>query len=75
MRDELLMYTIYRNPRDFPGEFVARVHAIGRQGVQARPELFARGFTLAQVRARLPGGLFNIGREPADDPVIVETWL
>jgi hypothetical protein len=66
------MYAVYRQPRDFPDEFVVRRWYIDRveQG-----EPFARGPSLEAVRAALPPGLFNLGRNSLDDPVIAEVWV
>jgi hypothetical protein len=36
---------------------------------------FAKGPTLESVRAQLPPGLQNIGRDFSEDPRIVETWV
>jgi hypothetical protein len=36
---------------------------------------FAKGPTLESVRAQLPPGLRNIGRDRSEDPRIVETWV
>ena len=33
------------------------------------------GPSLEFVRGMLPRGLFNLGREPNDEPQIVETWV
>jgi hypothetical protein len=71
----LVQYTVYDHPLDYPDDFVVRRWIIGPGFYGSEPELFARGRTLEEVRSRLPGGLFCLNREPADDPAIVETWI
>lgn len=70
----LSMYVVYASPRDYPGEFVARRFVLAEGQVLPR-ELVARGKTLAEVQAGLPGGLYSLGRQPGDDPCIVQTWI
>ena len=70
--------TIYQNPADYPGRFVARAwRTVGRRVFHyARP--LAVVATLDEARAAVEmrhPGLFNGGREECDDPVILETWL
>jgi hypothetical protein len=65
------IYAIYDHPFDYPDEFVCRVW----HGMTAELKLFARGKTLAEVRAKLPRGVHNLGRLPEDDPKIVESWI
>lgn len=71
----LSIWTITRNPSDHPGKHVARRHLVMPVD-QAGPT--ADHFiadTLDQARACLPPGLINLGRNEADDPVIVESWI
>ena len=70
----LSMWTIYERPRDYPTHFVTRridVH----QGFTVHTDDFHLCSSLEVARQHVPGSAVNIGREPADDPVIVETWL
>ncbi|WKW87087.1 hypothetical protein SEA_NICOLE72_50 [Microbacterium phage Nicole72] len=70
------MWTIYAAPSDFPSvPFVVRGHVASAEGVKA--DIGALGFadTLDEARAYLPAGLVCVGRDPSDDPVIVESWL
>lgn len=67
-------FTIYENPRDYPGEFVCR-RWIAEAGLVRQCELVARGSTLREVRRALPKGLYNLGRQFADEPQIVEVWV
>jgi hypothetical protein len=66
----LSIWTIYRHPSDYPGQYVARRYAVDEPTSDV-----LTGKTLTEVRAKLPRGLFCIQRHPGDDPVIVECWL
>lgn len=68
------IWTVYRNPADYPGLYVARHSAADRDGLHTGP-VVAVGTSLEQVRAALPPGLVRLDRHPTDDPVIVEVWL
>lgn len=81
------MWTIYRDPRDYPGKVVARRWVVERIGTAAgeRPtEDVIVGAELDEVRDKLhayphrPEHHFcgvMLARDPADEPQIVETWL
>lgn len=71
----LTFWTVYRRPRDFPGQFVVRRHFVLEDG-STRPDADAiLAETLEAARAALPPGLVNLGRMAADDPVITEVWI
>lgn len=72
----LVIWTVYENPTDFPGEFVARPHFVGRGGGKpvAAPHAI-RAKTLAELRAKLPPGLILFPRDKSDPPQIVESWM
>lgn len=73
---DIVFYTIYDHPKDFPNEFVCRKHRINCLGnIHPELDLFARGPTLASVREKLPPGLVCFQRDLADDAVIVESWM
>jgi hypothetical protein len=75
VKGDLILYTIYGRPLDYPDEFVCR-RWDGRTCMPIdRGEPFARGQTLDDVRRVLPVGLHNLGRQPGDDWAIVETWV
>jgi hypothetical protein len=65
------LYVIYDHPRDFPLWFVCRIF----HGELAEPHAWAFTRTLEEMRARLPAGLYNLGRQPEDDPAIAEVWI
>lgn len=72
--DELLVWTIYERPLDYPNGYVVRAYECSRgEPVPWKTALFAR--TLESARAMLPAGLYRIGRSVDDDPKIVESWL
>lgn len=72
MKNELVMWVIYWNTKDFPGEHVARLHS-SKTG--ASPDQLVRG-TIEELRERFDSqGLVNIGRYQQDDPCIVEAWI
>lgn len=72
----LVMWVVYDKPSDFPSSFVARKHVM---------EVYAHEFvatqelhvapTLQELRAKLPAGLYPIGRSAMDAPQIVEVWI
>ena len=72
--DALVIWVITENPKDYPGEFVARPTVVAK-GQQYVGFTIIRAKTLAEVRAKLPPGLICLTRHPTDDPVIVETWM
>lgn len=74
--EALALWVVYAKPLDFPEEFVGRRFVMVADGrYAAEPWPFARGESIAAVRARLPRGLVCIGRDPRDDPAIAEVWV
>lgn len=70
----LEIWTVYQHPKDFPEHFVARKFNYDQPTditlVAERLE------NLRHILKRIRGGyLVNIGRNPEDDPAIVESWL
>ena len=72
------MWTIYRDPKDYPGKFVLR----GWLPNPADPDapfaaLIPRAVvdTLDEARAAVPPGFVCTASHPHDDATIVETWL
>jgi hypothetical protein len=66
----LNIYTVYKAPRDIQANYVVR-----RWELEKPTDEFCTAETLEAARAQLPAELYNIGRMPADDPTIVESWL
>lgn len=69
------MWTVYRNPRDFPGRWVVRRSVSNVDGVTMDKEPLAVAGTIAEARDALPPGLACTYRHPDDDPCIAEVWL
>ena len=67
----MLMWTIYDNPRDYPGKCVARLFRGGKPTAEA---LVADDLEALRIHMLL-NGLVCLTRDDADDPVIVEVWL
>lgn len=69
-------FTIYRNPRDFPGKYVVRKWLIvkGVEGPVPTEDKYVAD-TIEEVRLRIPSGFVRIERMMEDDPVIVESWV
>jgi hypothetical protein len=70
---KIIQYTIYKQPKDFPDECVARRAEIG-PGVVKHCEIVARGKTVEEVREQLPKNITALPVFENDDPVIVEVW-
>jgi hypothetical protein len=71
------MYTVYRNPRDFPGKIVARGFMITEE-VTPDPEPLYVGTELREARRRIISEAPDaemVHRHPDDDPVVEEIWL
>jgi hypothetical protein len=73
-RNVLNVYTVYRQPKDYPDGYVIRRHKVDKEGSAPTSEA-AFGATLEEVRTHLPWGLYRIDRDPSDDPCIVESWI
>lgn len=73
-KTDLPMWVIYDHPSDYPSSFVVRRQWAGNGKVFADAKCFLCQ-SLEAARAVVPPGLHCIARDPADDPVIVETWL
>jgi hypothetical protein len=71
-RGDLLIWTITANTVDYPHQVAARPHSTL---LRAPFRLVLLADSLAELRELLPPGLTLLARNPADDPVIVETWL
>jgi hypothetical protein len=71
----MVLYTIYDHPRDHPAHFVVRGHEVLRSGGSRPMQGYVLTSTLEEARSQIPAGRYNIGREPGDDPCIVETWV
>ncbi len=75
MSRDLVLWTIYDHPVDYPNDFVARAHAIRRGSSEPTDQvIFAPD--LEALRALLrQHGLYCLGRQADDQPQIVESWI
>ena len=67
---DFFMWTIYFNPRDYPGLFVVRKFNWDKPTKE-----FYTAKTLTEARKYIPDGLINMNRQLMDDPIIIETWI
>ena len=71
---QLLIWTVYDHPLDYPEWFVARPQIILPKLPPAFPmHLMTRD--LEALRSALPDGLTRMDRLPDDDPCVIETWV
>lgn len=71
MQEGLPIWTVYNNPADWPGWYVARLSVNDQQ----RGNLLLYRDLHALREEMMKRGLTCLTRHPTDDPVIVETWL
>lgn len=74
----LYIYTVYNKPKDYPEiPYVVRRFAIEPGGnVTAEKDIYHINTELDSVRTFLTRlGLINLGRQPDDEPHIVESWV
>jgi hypothetical protein len=69
------VWTIYREPDDYPGKWVLRGHEVfpGRSITAHTFCYVAR--TLDEARAKVPAGTRRFRRARGDHPVIHECWV
>lgn len=70
----LPLWVIYAHPSDFPGYFVLRCQTASARGVEISEPRWI-GHTAEEVRAFLPADAYPLGRQPGDDPAILEVWV
>lgn len=66
-----------QHTKDFGDEIICRAHHI-KDGKPVPGEIVCRGGTIEVVRNELLDkypSLYKLGREPVDDPVIIESWM
>lgn len=73
VRDQLPMWVVTERPKDYPEGCVARLFLTLPAPVATDAAIY--GPSLADVRSKLPQGLFCMPRHEADEPQIVEVWL
>jgi hypothetical protein len=73
----LVMWTVYKHPQDYPGEYVARKFVITEDFYGPSSESISSR-SLRDVRKVLRSlypGLIQLKRPPDDEPHIVDVWL
>ena len=68
------LYTVYKDPSDYPGKFVIRRFVISGGNVEPA-NLICVEDDLETALTRLPPGLVKIDRFENDDPKILEVWM
>jgi hypothetical protein len=71
------MWTVYKHPKDYPGEYVARKYVITEDFYGPSNESIS-STSLRDVRNVLRSlyrGLIQLKRPPDDEPHVVEVWL
>jgi hypothetical protein len=73
--EPLIMWTIFDHPSDYPNNFVARECHVMQDGKRVWGS-FMLCPHIEPIREQMRlAGLTCIGRQPEDDPVIIEVWL
>jgi hypothetical protein len=73
----LVMWTVYKHPKDYPGDYVARKFVITEDVYRPSKESISSR-SLRDVRNLLRSlypGLIQLKRPPDDEPHVVEVWL
>ena len=68
------MWVIYDHPTDCPDAFIARKWLVGRGVLKATTETMTEPEVETLRKYFEASGLINLGRDPADDPAILECW-
>jgi hypothetical protein len=71
------MWTVYKRPKNYPGEYVARKIVTGKIFTgPAKKSISSRSLRdLRNVLQNLYPGWIQLKRSPDDEPHIVEVWL
>lgn len=74
--DPFWVWVIYFNPSDYPGKYVLRAQYADMQGdIHVSAEAYVCDTIEPLQEQMISRGLVKILRDPADDPVIVESWI
>jgi len=71
----LAMWTVYDNPNDYPGLFVARRFEVSGAGPVATESIIMDNLEKLREVLEFEMRLTCLTRSPEDDPKIIETWL
>ncbi|MFN9471025.1 hypothetical protein [Acidovorax sp.] len=69
-REPFYVWTVFENPQDYLGLFVARRFNFDQPTGDVR-----LATTLDAIRAAIPQGLYRLERNPLDDRCVVESWV
>ena len=75
MIDEVKLWVITHKTSDYGERYVLRMHLLTRSGHVIDKNPVAIESTLEDIRKWVLPGMTCVPRDPADDPVIVETWV
>lgn len=67
-------YVIYQYPKDYPNDYVMRVHEVTSTGSTSIKEVVVSP-SLKIVRQSIPSECICVVRSPDDDVAILEVWL
>jgi len=74
--NELPFYIVYKNPLDYPGKYVVRIHRLRGGGLVADEEPYMVEDTYAPIDQRMTSrGLVKFLRSDGDPMSVKETWL
>lgn len=69
-QSKMPLIAVYEHPADYPDKYVARAWDVNKP-----THLVALADTLEEIRETIPKEMRCIGRQPNDDPCIVEVWI
>lgn len=73
MPEMIFIWSVFKNPIDHPGMYVARKFLlVNGRSYPTDKKIF--GLTLEHVRRELPVGLTRNPRHPSDPDTVVENW-
>jgi hypothetical protein len=74
--DTMSIWTVYDNPADYPGKYVARRFDIDAGGPKPSSSIIiAQSLEMLRDILQFEMHLTCLARSPEDDPKIVESWL
>lgn len=75
-KGNIVLFAIYKNPKDFPDKYVIRLWQINKNvGKPVATRYCVIKDNLEECRASIPEGFYKFDRIKNDDPAIVETWI
>lgn len=72
---ELIIYTIFDHPQDYPDHFVVRRSRVKSGLPELDTDFIKLSDTLELARKHIPLGLYRMDRSPSDYPSIVESYI